>query len=51
MKTYTFRMWESNRTLLTKIQESLEMDRKQVLSKNLILNEVLKKYMEDMNNG
>jgi len=44
-------MWESNSTLLTEIQNTLEKNRKQILSKNLVLNEILKKYKEGMSNG
>lgn len=42
METTTFRIWESNKRLLDNIQNKLEKKRKQVLSKNLVINEALK---------
>lgn len=50
MKTTTFRMWKSNRFLLDVLKEKLEKKRGQLLSRNLIINEALKNFIEDFEN-
>jgi len=47
MKTTTFRIWKTNRQMLDIIKKGLEGKRGQVLSRNLVLNEALKKLIEE----
>ena len=46
MKTLAFRLWESNGEMLDLLKRELGEKRKQVLSKNLILNEALKDLIQ-----
>jgi len=47
MKTTTFRIWETNKNLLDTLKDNLEKKRGQVLSRNLVISEALKRMTEE----